>query len=215
MIQRSHKNLLTLIGRLHQLDYQFWSQRKRKLIRLSADVAQEPWFEDGIWDLPEKDIATTLKKLETRRIVLPLAVRLWAERIGAVSFLGSHPTLSPFYSGESGVGEVFTDPLMIGPAVSLMAESTDELDPVGGHLMISYDDRYKPVIEMNEGTDEDYSVLYPNAAIDGKVEGLWYAATFVEYIRKNFQWGGFPGWERYPIRPEKELAFLREGLLEI
>ena len=30
-----------------------------------------------------------------------------------------------------------------------------------------------------------------------------------------FAWGGFPGLERFEERPEKELAYLREGLLEL
>jgi hypothetical protein len=45
---------------------------------------------------------------------------------------------------------------------------------------------------------------------------IWYAATFTGYVGKNFQWGGFPGWERYPAeRPNEILEFLREGLLRV
>jgi hypothetical protein len=51
--------------------------------------------------------------------------------------------------------------------------------------------------------------------VDAKINGLWYDATFVGYVRKSFQWGGFPGWERYSDRPEKELALLWEGLVSI
>ncbi|MGA2597681.1 MAG: hypothetical protein ABSH09_11920 [Bryobacteraceae bacterium] len=67
----------------------------------------------------------------------------------------------------------------------------------------------------SEDLPQDYEITCPNGAIDAKIEGIWYETTFVGYIRKNFQWGGFPGWERYPNRPEKELQFLREGLLPI
>jgi hypothetical protein len=216
MIRRSRTNLLTLIQRLYQLDYQFWSRRKRKLIRLSADCVEEPWFEDGIWDFPEDDIAGSLATREKSGIVLPLVVRLWAEQIGGVSFLGSHPKLSPFYTFETRRGEIFADPLMIGVDVFSMVDALDEIaDPDGDPIAISYDDEYKAEISMDEGTDFCYALRHPNQAIDSKVEGLWYEATFVGYVRKNFQWGGFPGWERYSNRPEKELAFLREGLLEI
>jgi hypothetical protein len=47
------------------------------------------------------------------------------------------------------------------------------------------------------------------------LQGEAHKLTFVEYLRLSFQWGGFPGWEKYENRPEKELAFLREGLLPI
>jgi hypothetical protein len=40
-------------------------------------------------------------------------------------------------------------------------------------------------------------------------------ASFVEYLRHAFGWGGFPGWEAEAKRPEAELRFLREGLLPL
>jgi len=81
--------------------------------------------------------------------------------------------------------------------------------------LISYDDVLKAEIAMDPGSDEEYSTEYPNAAADANIDGLWYDATFVGYVSKNFEWGGFPGWERYSDRPEEDLALLREGLLAI
>src|SRR5438270_5716592 len=56
-----------------------------------------------------------------------------------------------------------------------------------------------------------YTTLFrsPNAGVDG-VFTDWHKTTFVNYLRIAFKWGGFPGWERYPSRPEKELAALAE-----
>ena len=68
---------------------------------------------------------------------------------------------------------------------------------------------------LDSPSDGEYSIEYPNAAADGNIDGLWYDATFVGYVRKNFEWGGFPGWERYSDRPEEELTLLRKGLLAI
>jgi hypothetical protein len=72
-------------------------------------------------------------------------------------------------------------------------------------------------IEIMDGTEPSnyYSVQLPNAAADAILEGEDHGITFVEYLRLSFRWGGFPGWEKYENRPEKELAFLREGLLPI
>jgi hypothetical protein len=63
--------------------------------------------------------------------------------------------------------------------------------------------------------EDFYAVEIPNAAADAVLEGEAHKRTFVEYLRLSFQWGGFPGWENYENRPEKELAFLREGLLPL
>lgn len=38
---------------------------------------------------------------------------------------------------------------------------------------------------------------------------------FVQYLRRAFRWGGFPGWEHDPRCPEREIAHLAEGLLAI
>ena len=69
--------------------------------------------------------------------------------------------------------------------------------------------------EGQAGTSGDvYEMEVPNASADA-VFGDWHKTTFVNYLRIAFKWGGFPGWERYPNRPEKELAYLSEGLLPI
>ena len=53
----------------------------------------------------------------------------------------------------------------------------------------------------------------PNAAADASIYGL--EKTFVEHLRKVFEWGGFPGWEGDPFAPKNELNYLRDGLLPI
>ena len=60
-----------------------------------------------------------------------------------------------------------------------------------------------------------YSVRIPNSAADASLEGEAHKITFVEYLRLSFRWGGFPGWEKYDDRPQKELDFLREGMLPL
>jgi len=40
---------------------------------------------------------------------------------------------------------------------------------------------------------------------------------FVQYLRRSFEWGGFPGFANVPeeLRPTEMLNYLREGLLPI
>jgi len=78
----------------------------------------------------------------------------------------------------------------------------------------SIDDRGKAGLRIGRETDRTYFVKLPNASADFVLEGERHEETFVEYLRRTFKWGGFPGWERYTLRPEKELEYLK-GLAPI
>jgi hypothetical protein len=215
IVRRSRENLVSLIGRLRAMEFEFWSMKAKKLIRLTPEEAKEPWTQAAVWEPPKKDTAAKLARLERKGIVIPLVLRIWAEEIGQISLLGSHPRLCPFYTESLSDDPRFADPLMVSQILPLLSHSLDELDGSTEPVLISYDDVLKAEIAMDTGSDDEYSTEYPNAAADANIEGLWYEATFVGYVRKSFQWGGFPGWERYSDRPEEELALLRGGLLPI
>jgi hypothetical protein len=59
------------------------------------------------------------------------------------------------------------------------------------------------------------AIKIPDPAADGSVLGLHNQPAFVEFLREAFAWGGFPGWQRTSQRPQKELDYLREGLLPL
>ena len=96
MVRRSRENLVSLIGRLQLIEFEFWSMKAKKLIRLTPEEAREPWTQPAVWEPPKKDTAAKLARLEKKGIVVPLALRIWAEEIGQISFLGSHPHLCPY-----------------------------------------------------------------------------------------------------------------------
>jgi hypothetical protein len=60
-----------------------------------------------------------------------------------------------------------------------------------------------------------YRVWLPEPSVDGELESPWGQTTFVGYLRKAFEWGGFPGWERDSSPPRGVIAELTEGLLPI
>ena len=62
---------------------------------------------------------------------------------------------------------------------------------------------------------DPYSMVVPNAAADGLFLYERHHAMFTDYLRLVFAWGGFPGWEGSPHAPEKEIAYLNQGLLTI
>jgi hypothetical protein len=155
---------------------------------------------------------------ERKRLWIPLSLRAFREEVGRVDLLGSHPTLNPVNDkGEP----LLTDPLQIqdcewtieGILEEWSGASPEDREPVCWE--IGADAQSKADMLIGEQAEGCYTVQVPNAAADAVLEGEGHKITFVEYLRLSFQWGGFPGWERYEDRPEKELAFLREGLLPL
>jgi hypothetical protein len=60
-----------------------------------------------------------------------------------------------------------------------------------------------------------YTITIPSSCADVELDNEWRQATFVQYLRKTFEWGGFPGWERDSSPPRNAIAELSEGLLPI
>jgi hypothetical protein len=145
-----------------------------------------------------------------------------------VQLRGRHPVVCPFL-GDTGAPRILTDPFSVCPTFdpdgSLLAGfDYDDFGQPSDWLVISYADVEKSMYwsdefwsqkVVSEDFANEYSIRGATGSVDAKMDGVWYDTTFVGYIRKNFEWGGFPGWERYADRPEKELQFLSEGLLPI
>jgi hypothetical protein len=174
---------------------------------------------------------------------LPLSLRAWCEIVGSVSLVGTHPALSfqakPQTPGmfinpdfhRDAAGEVarlraagvkattvletppqppLADPLEITCTIDQQEPyDADEDEGFGQRLILGRDDELKAGIS---GLGDLYSIKIPNSGADARFED-WHRTSFVSYLRIAFEWGGFPGWERYSKRPEKDLAYLREGLL--
>jgi len=151
--------------------------------------------------------AEQLRKLERLGMVMPLSLEAWVEQVGSVNLMGAHPKLC-FLEDEEGFPYVFADPLMADVS----------LDDIGGEdaadgmdCVIALDDEGK----AGDSDPDFYFVRLPDWHADTELRGERHKTNFVDYLRLAFRWGGFPGWEQYDRRPEKELAALTEGLLAI
>jgi len=162
-----------------------------------------------------KEDAAYFAQLEVRGLILPMSLRAWFEEVGDVNLLGTHSALSP--------GGIEADPLTIFSdslrnEIDTWLEYQEAGDDTGPHeVVLSWDakDKARQLADKTELYDYGYIVDIPDARADPGLHGERHKTTFVDYLRIAFRCGGFPGWERYPNRPDNELNFLTEGLLPI
>jgi hypothetical protein len=131
-----------------------------------------------------------------------------------------HPRLS-FISGASRerslLAKLEQDLIFTGPIVICGVEDAGKCARYAGSVCFSDCDSVKA--NSHDGGDP-YPLMMHTAGADCLVHGFLnvvYKITFVQYLRRAFAWGGFPGfaepkWAEY--RPP-ELDVLREGLLPL
>jgi hypothetical protein len=164
----------------------------------------------------KKDVAL-IRKMEKKGAYLPLSLRAWIEEVGDVNLAGAHPRLC--FWDQANFPGVHADPLMVVPHLFMFEieewyEGRDANEPLDA--LVGWDAKAKArLVVDDEQLDYGYTIELPDAAADARLKGAPHDASFVNYLRLAFRWGGFPGWERHQNRPEKELALLTEGLLPI
>jgi len=203
----------------------------------AAAARRKPPLEDPqVFSPPDKKTPRLLDRIEKAAGgPLPLSLRAWYEQVGGVSLMGSDAVvnavdfsnrgvvqqLESLYQGQrppvpQGAGDYAPDPLVVFPLQALMQELSyrEEDGEQAGEgrqlrLTIAPDDLHKANV-----SGDAYYITLPDARADFQFDD-WRHTTFVNYLRIAFQWGGFPGWERSPKPPRKEIAELSEGLLPL
>ena len=220
-------------------------ERMRQQTPPASRVAIDPLRHPDVYQPPDGATAERLNQVEaTIGGPLPLSLRAFCEHAGAVSFLGSHrvlgqrdgqnamkigfgfglpldhPLVEPFAAAASRAGvqvldtveeadeSPLPDPLVVQPYFEEW-EDADEREGLV-ELSLAPDDLHK----SNISGGDPYGMRIPNPAADG-IFSDWNQGYFVDYLRIAFRWGGFPGFARSSRRPELELRYLSEGLLEI
>jgi len=156
----------------------------------------------------DKTVASEFKNIEGRaKGPVPLSIRAWHQHVGYVSLEGAHDVLNPR-------GNPIADPLVIKPIDKLYTAICYALPDKPAKLGISPNDARKAKPPRLPSIGE-YSITLPNASADCPFEDEWRGTTFVNYLRKAFEWAGFPGWERDPNPPRELIAKLTDGLLPL
>jgi hypothetical protein len=183
-----------------------------------------------------------LRELEDQVGILPLSVRAWYEVGGGVNLVGVHPgwvqliaeaglVEASFWERgfwELGGGHAAFDPeagrhpmLQLEP---LLINALGGHGPFGTDVLFSHpvaDGRYSVALTPNvqnayleQGQDGfSYTIDVPCACADAPLLYERHETTFVNYLRICLRWAGFPGWERLPVRPERDITTLTAGLL--
>jgi hypothetical protein len=183
--------------------------------------------------------AAQLRELEDQVGILPLSVRAWYEVGGGVHLVGVHPGWIQLIAEAGLVDESYWergfwhdgfgfDPeagshpmLLLEP---LLINPLGGHGPFGTHVLFSHpvaDGRYSlafiPSAHMayleHAQDGFDYTIEVPCACADAPLLYERHNTTFVNYLRICLRWAGFPGWERLPVRPERDIATLTAGLL--
>ena len=199
-MRRARHNVKLLLRRLRELAYEFYQEDS------------EPYRP------PTREEEDALAQAEQGELWIPLSVATWIREVGWVDFVGSHPTLA-FMDDDDGKPGVYTDPLevtcwnLVDVSRAGKKRRAGSRKPV--RLELGADARSKAGFAAGWEASGTYSIVLPNAAADAVLDGAPNGPTFVEYLRRSFEWGGFSAWERYQKRPEQELSFLRKDLLPI
>ena len=135
---------------------------------------------------------------------VPISLRSWYEQVGSVSFEGAHAALNPD-------GNETIDPLVVRPLEYICRGLV--VNNIGGRIHLNVAPNAARKAGVLRGTE--YRVVIPNAGADVRLENEPSDGYFVSYLRRAFQWGGFPGWARAENPPAELIARVTEGLLPI
>jgi hypothetical protein len=176
--------------------------------------------------------AAQLRELEGQVGTLPLAVRAWYEVGGGVNLVGVHPGWVHLIAESGWIDASYWergfDPLDGGHPMQYLEPL--QIYTLGGHGPFGTsvldkhsvtDGIYRLAIMPNEhmayrehGQDGFvYELEVPCARADTTLLHERHETTFVDYLRICLRWAGFPGWDRMPVRPERDIATLTAGLL--
>lgn len=196
-------------------------RRARENVRRLAELLPACGYRfaepDGVLVPPPGDIVAQLDRLEATAGMLPLSLRCWYEEVGQVNLTGEHPDWS----------HQFPDPLVVEAPVDYLllehetwaADRGTEWDRGDFMVDLSPDALHKS--DVSGGPP--YSMVVPDAGVDGLFRWENHQTTFVNYLRIAFRFGGFPGWDlaqlddaqRPPTPPPPVLTELAAALLPL
>jgi hypothetical protein len=134
--------------------------------------------------------------------VLPLALKLFWQRVGSVDFCGAHPDWELLPEHPDFEPDLYSDPLVVAPpSVALeeldefLADKEERLKCNVPYLVPVAPDFYHKA-DVSGGMF--YNISVPAIADDPPLNDEWHKTTFINYLELTVKWAGFPGLERCP-----------------
>ena len=204
MIERVALNTETLIQRLNEIGYQFGYY---------PDGEEREYF-IGAHVKPDHSLSSYIDELETY-IEVPILLKKFWSTVGEVDLIGRHPEwdyeyLDPYVVHRSPVEVVLDD--YESWQMDLVEFTQEELEegfeniPFG--IVIAPDFYHKD----NVSGGPPYGIAVGDG-INPEVINEPNDASFVQYLRLVFKWGGFPGFQNILDKPD--LRYLTDSLLPI
>ena len=241
-MRRARCNIELLISRLAGMGYRFAAPAiERELETIQKSIA-EPKLNAYVLSQLQKAVAagkmppSVLNPTENPGFKLHLAtlqkmrVALEAEieRMATMDPL-ENPRIFYFYPPEEQTAKNLkaTEKVVEGPlplSIRSWYRHVGYVSFAGAHPVINPDGfamadplvvRADDLIKARLGGGKHYTISIPNLCADVDLENEWRQTTFVHYLRKAFEWAGFPGWERDASAPRDAIAQLADGLRPI
>lgn len=142
---------------------------------------------------PENMASAAIARIEREVGTVPLALKLFWQRVGSVDLCGFHPEWK---------GCAYPDPLVVyPPSVAIqeldgfLADKEERLRTDFPYVVpVAPDPKHKADVSGGMG----YDLTVPAIADDPPLNDEWHHATFVAYLELALQWAGFPGLSHCP-----------------
>jgi hypothetical protein len=205
-MRRVKQNIETMIGYLNDHDYRFDPMDK------SGDLAP--------WSPPPSDTEVNIQRIADIAGSLPLSLRAWWEIVGSVDLHGAFDDAAR--AVEDGSWR-YADALFVTPvadAVKLLIAEQAAHEKVSSSARVAIAPDVYAKGKISGGPP--YEIRLPDKRADapflnvviflplppgGKVsrQRLGTSETFVDYLRRSFRWGGFPGCAFVDCQEEERL----------
>lgn len=190
---RVRKNIVTVVGRLREINYQFMAETMAEEFGppLTGD-------ESSPYSPPEPQVGQFLEQIEQSVGPVPLVLRGWFEIVGSVNLIGTHPSLTP------GDASILADPLVfMSPREIIRELSGEPIEPLRLPIFSSASSK------AGYSSGGELCALHMGRGMDATID-TEPPQSFIKYLRHSLQWAGFPGLANTHL---PMLEQLRAGLL--
>ncbi len=172
-------------------------------IKILADRLEERGFEFDhearVFPGPESEMNAAIARIEREIGELPLALKLFWQRVGSVNFCGSHPDWMIHMGSEP---EAYPDPLVVYPPSVAILELEEFLTDKEERLKCNLPYVVPIAPDFYHKADVSggmfYNISVPAIADDPPLNDERHQTTFLNYLEIATKRGGFPGLDRCP-----------------